>query len=99
MMGLRVRVTISKHGTDPDNGEQFLTGCLETHPEANPVVSQNIVDGTLAVSFTVEAEDAFAAAGRVARQIFAEGASASGLSVTEVVDVTVTQVDVESETR
>lgn len=97
-MGLRVRVTISEHGADPDNGERFLEGFLATHPETNPVVSQNTADGTLTVSFTVEAEDAFAA-GPVGGQIFAEGANASGLAVTEVLDVTVTLVEIDSETR
>lgn len=98
MMGLRVRVTVAEHGTDPDNGERFLEGFLAMHPDTNPVVSQNTAEGTLTVSFTVEAEDAFAA-GPVGGQIFAEGANASGLPVTEVLDVTVTHVEVESDTR
>jgi hypothetical protein len=98
MMGLRVRVTISKHGTDPDNGERFLEGFLATHPEANPVVSQNTADGTLTVSFSVEAEDAFAA-GPIGGQIFVDGANASGLPPSEVLDLTVTHAEIESETR
>lgn len=97
-MELRVRVTIARHGTDPDNGERFLEGFLAAHPEAHPVVSQNTVEGTLTVSFSVEAEDVFAA-GPVGGQIFAEGANVSGLPVSEVIDVSVTHAEIESEKR
>lgn len=98
MMGLRVRVTIAEHGTDPDNGERFLEGFLATHPEANPVVSQNTAEGTLTVSFSVEAEDAFKA-GPIGGQIFAEGATASGLPLSQVLDVSVSHAEIEAETR
>ena len=97
-MGLRVRVTIAEHGADPDNGERFLEGFLATHPEANPVVSQNTAEGTLTVSFSVEADDVFAAA-PVGGRIFVEGADASGLPPSEVLDVSVTHAEIGSETR
>lgn len=97
-MELRVRVTIAGHGADLDNGERFLEGFLATHPESTPVVSQDTAEGTLTVSFSVEAEDAFAA-GPVGGQIFAEGANASGLPVSEILDVSVTHAEIESETR
>ena len=95
-MELRVRVTTGEHGRDPANGERFLEGFLATHPEAHPVVSQNVADGTLTVSFSVEADDAFAA-GPIGGEIFTDGATASGLPVSEVVDVAVTLADVGSE--
>lgn len=97
-MELRVRVTIARHGVDPENGERFLEGFLASHPGAHPVVSQNTTEGTLTVSFSVEAEDVFAA-GPVAGQIFTDGAQASGLPVSEILDVSVTHAEIESETR
>jgi hypothetical protein len=98
MTELRVRVTIARHGVDPKNGERFLEGFLATHPESHPVVSQNTAEGTLTVSFSVEAEDAFAA-GPVGGRIFTDGAMASGLPRSEILDVSVTHAQIESETR
>jgi hypothetical protein len=97
-MELRVKVTIARHGVDPENGERFLEGFLATHPEAHPIVSQDTSEGTLAVTFSVNAEDAFAA-GPVGGEIFIEGANASGLPASEVLDVSVTHAEIESETR
>jgi hypothetical protein len=97
-MELRVRVTMGEHGADPENGERLLDGFLATHPESAPVVSQDLADGTLTVSFSVQAEDAFAA-GPVGGKIFMDGAKASELPATEILDVSVTHAEIESETR
>jgi hypothetical protein len=98
MMELRVRVTISEHGADPDSGERLLEGFLATHPESAPVVSQNLAEKTLTVSFSVLAEDAFAA-GPVGGKIFMDGVNASELPATEILDVSVSHAEIESETR
>lgn len=78
--------TIAEHGVAPENGERFLEGFLATHPEVGPVVSQNVETGELSVTFSLEADDMKSAVSH-GIDIFAEGAVASGLAPTEVVDL------------
>lgn len=90
----RIQVTISEHGHDPNNGVTWLDAFMETHPEVGPSVSQNTVTGTLSVTFSLEAPDANEAFD-LARPIFMEGARASGLEPTQIVNVEVSLVPTE----
>lgn len=78
-------ITVSEHGHDLENGERVLDGFMETHPETGPSVSQNTREGTLSVTFGVDSDDAKEAIDR-ARRIFADGATASGLKPSQVVN-------------
>jgi hypothetical protein len=79
----RIGITVAEHGYDLENGERFLDGFEEAHPEVGPSVSQNTADGTLRVTFSFDAEDAKDALAK-AIDIFSEGAIASGLPATEI---------------
>ena len=47
MDSFRLRLSISDLGRDPQNGERLLEAFMKTHPEAGPVVSQNVETGRL----------------------------------------------------
>ncbi len=78
-MEYRLTITIPQHGSAEENADRLLDGFLDTHPEVGPVVGQDLEAATLAVVFSLEAENVYDAFER-ARVIFADGATASGLS-------------------
>jgi hypothetical protein len=80
-------MTVSEHGFLPENGERFLEGFVETHPEVGPVVSQNTQTGSLSVTISFDAEDIGEAAVR-GTQIFIDGAEASGLEPPDEIEIT-----------
>ena len=43
----------------PPGAEAFLDAFLATHPEAGPVVSQNVEAGTLSIVVGVDADNAY----------------------------------------
>jgi hypothetical protein len=90
----RIHVTIPEYGYDLDNGDRFVDAFMRTHPEIGPSVSQNIVTGTLSVTFSLDAEDANEAF-HLARRAFEDGASATGLEPTKMVAVEVSLVPAE----
>jgi hypothetical protein len=61
LVSFDVRITVAELGHDSANGERFLDAFLAVAPESDPVVSQNLHDGTLTVSFACDAQDATAA--------------------------------------
>src|SRR5205823_944916 len=81
----RVTVTIAEHGRDPENGHRFLRGFRATHPDIGPVVDQDIESGHLSVTFSYEAKDLMDAMNKWP-SIFADGAQASGLTRTPLMD-------------
>lgn len=87
-----IEITISRHGADEENGPRFLDAFLKTHPESEPIVSQNTEDRTLTIAFSVEAEGAEEAFEK-AKPIFADGCAASGLPLTEVVDLHISRAE------
>ncbi len=87
----RLRMTLEGYSDSEDYAEQFLEGFVATHPEAGPVVSQNLIEGTMTVVFSVEAKD-HEEAWDLGRPIFAEGGAASGLKPTQIVEITVSRV-------
>lgn len=90
-MEYRVTITISDYGSDPANGELFLSAFTETHPEAGPAVSQNLRTGALSVTFSIDASDLAGVADQ-ASSIFAEGARATGLEPTALIHAEVESV-------
>jgi hypothetical protein len=90
-MEVRFSFTIAEHGFDVEAAERFLDGFLTAHPETGPVVSQNIRTGELSVTFSVDAEDVLDAVQR-AREVFLEGATASGLMPTPVIEISAAAV-------
>ena len=90
-MEYRVTITISDYGSDPANGERFLAGFMETHPEAGPAVAQNLRTGTLSVTFSIDA-DGLAGVADQASSIFADGALATGLEPTPLIHAEVESV-------
>ena len=87
----RIHITISGHGRLPANGERFLEGFMSTHPEVGPVVSQNVIDGRMGVTFSLDAADASDAFER-ARPVFDAGLAASGLERTPIVNLEISLV-------
>ena len=85
-MEVRVSFTISEYGSDPQNGERFMDAFMQVFAEGGPSVLQNTEAGTLTITFALDANDAKAALGRAGR-VFAEGANATGLPPTEVLEV------------
>ena len=86
MPHFRLTITVSQHGHDPENGERFLEGFMQTAAETGPVVSQNTRTGTLSVTFSFDASDIEEAARRGV-EIFGAGANASGLRPTDLLDI------------
>jgi hypothetical protein len=86
-----IHITVAEHGRDWENGERWLDGFMEAHPETGPSVSQDIETGTLSVTFGIEADDAENAFD-VARPIFGSGAAASGLDPSEILNIEVSLV-------
>lgn len=87
----RLRMTLDGYSDREDYAEQFLEGFMATHPETGPVVSQNLLEGTMTVVFSVEAKD-HEEAWEKANPIFVEGGTASGLSPTQIVELTMSRV-------
>ena len=81
----RLTVTIARHGHDLANGDRFLRGFTVTHPEVGAVADQNTQTGELSVTFSFDA-DGFTDAAQIGARIFQDGAKASGLEPTELVD-------------
>ena len=52
----RVTYMVAELGFDSDNGERVLDAFLAIAPEVGPVVSQNVVYGTLDVTFALDAD-------------------------------------------
>ncbi len=78
-MEYRLTITIPQHGWAEEHADRLLDGFLATHPEAGPVVGQDLEAATLTVVFSLEAENVYEAFER-GREVFADGATASGLS-------------------
>lgn len=75
--------TIAEHGRDPEAGERLLDELAAAHPEAGPVVDQNLQTGALSVALTVSAESADEALQR-GREAFDAGIERSGLEPSRV---------------
>lgn len=84
-MEFQLRFTVSEHGFVPENGERFMEAFMSVYPDGGPSVSQNLKDGTLSVTFALEAEDANEAFSR-GIEVFNRGAEASGLEPIEILD-------------
>lgn len=85
-MEVRLRFTIAEHGHSPENGERFMDAFMKVCPDGGPSVSQNTEDGTLTVTFAVDAADARDGVTR-GGDIFVEGAMASGLDPIDILDI------------
>jgi hypothetical protein len=82
----RLRLSISDLGRDPENGERLLEAFMETHPEAGPVVSQNVRTGRVVVTIAVEGTDITEALAKGV-PIFVDGLGASKLPPSDLVDI------------
>jgi hypothetical protein len=85
MGSFRLRLSISDLGREPENGERLLDAFMKTHPEAGPVVSQNVQTGRLVVTIAVDGIDITEALGEGV-PIFIDGL-ASKLPPPDVLDV------------
>src|SRR4051812_5050351 len=94
-MEVRVSFTIAEHGRDPDNGERFLEAFTDRFAEGGPSVSQNLQDGTLTVTFALDAEDAKTAL-QQSIEIFADAAVDTGVEPITVLDIEASVVDAET---
>jgi hypothetical protein len=86
MDSFRLRLSISDLGRDPENGEHLLEAFMKTHPEAGPIVSQNVQTGRLDVTIAVEGT-AITDALKTGVPIFVDGLGASKLPPSDVVDI------------
>ena len=91
MDSFRLRLIMSDHGRDPDNGERFLEAFMKTHPEVGPVVSQNTETGRLVVTIAVDATGITDAVEKGV-PIFIDGLDASGLTPSDVLDISVSSI-------
>jgi hypothetical protein len=87
----RFRITVSDYGSNEAHAERALEGFYGTHPEAGAVVSQNTRDGTLTIVFSLDADSSAVAVER-GQTILREGASATGLPMTGLIEASVTLV-------
>jgi hypothetical protein len=86
MDSFRLRLSISHLGREPENGERLLEAFTKSHPEAGPVVSQNVQTGQLVVTIAVEGTDITRALARGV-PIFVDGLAASKLTPSDVLDI------------
>lgn len=68
---------------------------MATFPQGGPSVSQNFQDGTLTVTFALDADDARDAVEKAVR-IFGAGAAATQLPASDVVDVEASVVEADT---
>ena len=80
----RVSITMTGHGSEDDAAADFLDGYLSTHEDLGPVVSQNSVEDTITITFTLRATNERHAI-KLGAEIWAEGGEASGVEPGEVV--------------
>jgi hypothetical protein len=86
MDSFRLRLSISELGRDPRNGERLLEAFMKTHPDAGPVVSQNVQTGRLDVTIAVDSVDMMEALGKGV-SIFIDGLGESKLPSSDVVEI------------
>ena len=86
MDSFRLRLSISDLGRDPVNGARVLDAFVKSHPEAGPVISQNVRTGRLVVTIAVQGTDITEALGKGV-PIFIDGLGASKLTPSDVVDI------------
>ena len=91
MDSFRLRLSISDLGRDPENGEHLLEAFMRTHPEAGPVVSQNVEIGRLVVTIAVDGTDITEALGKGV-PIFVDGLGASKLVPPDVLEVSASPI-------
>jgi hypothetical protein len=91
MTTYRLRITLDSYGDSEEYAERLLEGFAASHPEVGPIVSQNALENTLTVVFSLEAADDEDALGK-ARPIFLEGAKASGLRPRPIAELTVSRI-------
>jgi hypothetical protein len=87
----RLRLSISDLWRDPENGERLLEAFVNTHPEAGPVVSQNMQTGRLVATIAVEGTDIIEALVKGV-PIFVDGLGASKLPPSDVLDISASPI-------
>jgi hypothetical protein len=81
-----VTICVAEHGYEAGNDETWLEALLDVAGEAGPVVTQNAEDGTLTMSFTVEAEDPTGAISAAA-EVYRTAADITGLAETVIIEI------------
>jgi hypothetical protein len=97
-MEARISITIDEHGRDEATMERVLEAFLKTAAETGPVVAGNVATGALTVTFALEAVDFDDLKARAA-STFVEGMTASGLALSEVLDVDIEALSAAAELR
>lgn len=92
MQEFTLTITIGEHGYSEEAAEKTLDAFLKLVPDAGPVVSQNLAQGTLSITIGLQATDPWAAS-NIGRDRLAEGLTEAGLAFTSVVDLCVTASD------
>lgn len=87
----RVTLTMSGYGSDDQAAEDFLEGCLQTHPDAGPIVSQNSEEDTISVTLSVQASSQQKAL-ELAVEMFINGGEKSGVPPGEAVKAEVERI-------
>ena len=93
----RVTYTVAELGFDESNGERVLEAFLHIAPEVGPVVSQNVVRGTLDVTIALDADQGLEEAMGTGASIFRWGMAEAGAPNYELVGVTASSVEPEPE--
>jgi hypothetical protein len=93
LMEFWVRLTVAEHGRDEESGERLLTA-LEDLGSVDPIADQNLVDGRLSASLSVEGRDAQDAVDR-AVPLLLGGLERAGLAMTRLVGIEVNATDFE----
>ena len=91
LMEFWVRLTVSEHGHDPESGSALFEAIESLTPGLDPLLDQNLADGRLSVTLSVEAADADDAIER-GRPILTAGLAHAGLSMTRLVGIEVSPV-------
>lgn len=97
-MEYQITVEVAEYGHEPEDGERFLSGFMETHPEVGPAVSQNTETGVLTILFSFEAAEVGDLAEEAAT-VFSDGAQATGLPATKVLSMHIDLVEDEDRTE
>jgi hypothetical protein len=85
----RMTITVSEHGhcdVAENRMEQLLDAFYETHPEVGAVVGANYHLDRLDATFSIDAPSA-REANDLGTQVFVEAYTASGLEVTEIIEI------------
>jgi len=75
-----------EHSGDEAEADVILDAFLSAHPEASPVVGEDLAEGTIDITISVQADDPYATA-EGGKTVLTEGLNMSGIAPRPIVSI------------